>query len=108
MSHPAGWFSWSSDQQRAWAKENRERQDAEYEREEAVRRSERAERERSRLRVEYVNEMNSAQEQRERLCEDLHEANTELRYYARYLLFKELGADFEAWKETAELEEMDD
>jgi hypothetical protein len=95
------------DEQKAWQKQDREREDLEYERDREREARERTEANEQRLRKEYRQEMASAQEQRENLCEELREANREAWLYRRFLTFKQLHAEFDKWKETDD-EEMED
>lgn len=107
MSKPNNWYQMTSDERTAWEKQDRARDDAEYERDQAQRELESARRARRLIKEHFDIEMSDLQEQRANLLEELHEANVECRLYGRYLFFKGLTAEFEAWKKEKELEETD-
>lgn len=95
---PENWYQLGYPEQRAWERQERERQDLEYERDQAREEMERSDRDRKRLKEDYRNEMASAQDQRDELAGELAEWKESARERWSFIKFKGLTEEFEVWR----------
>jgi hypothetical protein len=96
---PSDWYNWSYDQQQAWQRQERERDDEEYRRREAEDALEREQRERRRQKEEYRNELESERDYRNGIIEECRVANDRWQRALRFIESKGLTAEYNAWGE---------
>lgn len=98
-SKPNNWYHMTYDQQQAWQRQEREREDEEYRRREAEEALERKQRNERKMRDEFKSELSSERSRYDELLEDLRDANEERRQLKRFLEAKGLTAEFQGWEQ---------
>ena len=102
MSKPSNWYLMDAEQRRQWEALDRERQDLEYERDQARNQAEQDDRRHKRAVADYRDELEAVRMERADLQEAAEEAGEELDYVNRYLRERGYMDDYKAWRKEVE------
>lgn len=98
MSKPINWYDMDDNAQRAWQRQESERQDLEHERDQAREAAERDQARHKRQMASYRDEVEAIRVERAELEEAAEEAGEELDYVNRFLRERKLMEDYQSWR----------